>query len=124
MPTTPNICTDQNRIYISKGTYDSYGDLTTLQIKTLLANHGPLMVGVWVNDGFQSYASGIYTGCPTGTNDAINHAVLLIGYDANDNWIIKNQWDTTWGEAGFMKLSITNDCKMGQNIFKLIFEQP
>ncbi len=48
----------------------------------------------------------------------------MIGYDGDNNWIIKNQWDVSWGEAGFMKLSITNDCKMGQNIFKLKFDQP
>lgn len=55
------------------------------------------MVGVLANVGFQSYASGIYSGCPAGTSTQINHAVLLIGYDGDNNWIIKNQWDTTWG---------------------------
>jgi len=45
-----------------------------------------------------SYSSGVY-GCPTSfaTSYAnINHAVLLVGYDMNGNWIIiKNQWDAT-----------------------------
>jgi C1A family cysteine protease len=82
------------------------------------------MVGVWVDSGFQSYSSGIYSGCPIGTDDPINHAVLLIGYDGSDNWIIKNQWDDTWGESGFMRISIANDCKISQYIYKMTFSQP
>ncbi len=41
------------------------------------------------------YKSGIFTGCATSTSDdTLNHAVVIVGYDANGNYIIKNSWGT------------------------------
>ena len=124
-PDTPGICTENERIFIGKGMVNEHIELTTLQIKSLLANHGPLMAGIWSSsDGFLNYASGIFSGC---TNDApysIDHAVLLIGYDGNDNWIIKNSWGTSWGENGFMRVSIANDCQMSFYVYSMKFLQP
>jgi len=58
-----------------------------------------------------SYKSGIIdlTGC-TGSN----HAVLLVGYkwDSATNtpyWIIKNSWDTWWGEQGYIRVRVKDD---------------
>jgi len=70
------------------------------------------MVGVYANSGFQNYAGGVYSGCPSYAANYINHAVLLYGYDSNGNWLIKNQWGTFWGNNGYMVLSSTSDCGM------------
>lgn len=43
--------------------------------------------------GWDTYASGILS---CGQWDVIDHAVLLVGYDAS-SWIIKNSWGDTWG---------------------------
>ena len=37
----------------------------------------------------------------------LNHAVLLVGFDYDDNgmyWIIQNSWGTDWGDKGFCKI--------------------
>lgn len=69
-----------------------------------------MMVGLYANYGFMSYASGTYSGCPSYSSYYINHAVLLYGWNANGDWLIKNQWGTSWGMKGYMVLSSTYDC--------------
>ena len=68
------------------------------------------MVGIYANTGFNNYKSGVYTGCPSNAASSINHAVTIYGWDANGNWLIKNEWGTNWGMSGFMVLSNTYDC--------------
>ena len=69
---------------------------------------GPINVGL---DGgqtpFQSYRGGILT---CNTNWQLNHLVLLIGWTTNGDWIIKNSWGTSWGEAGYAVISKDFNC--------------
>ncbi|KAH7575799.1 hypothetical protein JRO89_XS02G0222700 [Xanthoceras sorbifolium] len=37
-------------------------------------------------------------------SNAGSHGELLVGYDANRNWTIKNSWGTNWGEEGYYRL--------------------
>ena len=44
----------------------------------------------------------------------LDHAVTLIGYGMDSKtgkefWLIRNQWDTTWGEEGYGRLWINGD---------------
>ena len=55
-PTTVGICNDTNRIFLGQGTVNLYSGLSNDQIKTLLVNYGPMMVGVYADYGFMSYA--------------------------------------------------------------------
>jgi len=38
----------------------------------------------------------------------MNHAVTLVGYGSDealgDYWIIRNHWNTKWGENGYMRI--------------------
>lgn len=110
-PKTNGICTERNRIFLGSGTINLYyKTLTSTEIKTLLYVYGPIMVGVYANNGWYSYNSGTYSGCPSNSLSLINHAVLLYGWDSSGNWLIRNQWGSSWGQGGNMVISNTNDC--------------
>lgn len=68
----------------------------------LVAKYGAVVTGLngEAGGGIQSYSSGIFTGC---SNNAINHAVTVVGYGPN-YWIVKNSWGTGWGEQGYIKI--------------------
>ncbi|KAL3739926.1 hypothetical protein ACJRO7_021234 [Eucalyptus globulus] len=55
--------------------------------------------------GFQHYVGGIFEG-PCGVN--LNHAAVIVGYgttpDGVDYWLLRNSWDVTWGEEGYMRI--------------------
>lgn len=72
------------------------------------------MVGVYADNGWYSYSSGTYSGCPAGSANLINHAVLLYGWDSSGNWLLRNQWGTSWGQGGDMVLSSSLDCGMSR----------
>ncbi|MCX5785760.1 MAG: C1 family peptidase [Elusimicrobia bacterium] len=73
-------------------------------VKAALVKYGPLPTAFMVYEDFMHYKSGIYsytTGKKLG-----GHAVLLVGYnDAEQYFIVKNSWDTGWGENGFFKIA-------------------
>lgn len=71
--------------------------------------------------GVMDYKSGVYSGCPDWNTSVsmLNHAVLIVGMDANRNLIIKNSWGTKWGEKGFATISGTADCGLSRYIYLL-----
>jgi len=66
---------------------------------------------------FQSYSGGVITGSRCGTN--LDHGVLIVGYGEETisgkqvkYWLVKNSWDSTWGDGGYVKIErseSTND---------------
>jgi len=51
---------------------------------------------------WQTYTGGVITSS-SGCGTTIDHAVQVVGYNADGNyWIVRNSWDTTWGEAGYV----------------------
>ena len=60
----------------------------------------------------QTYSSGVLDSTECGTQKSmLNHAVLAVGYGTDEAtgleyWMIKNSWNTTWGDQGYMKLAI------------------
>lgn len=68
----------------------------------------PVVVSV-DSSGLRSYKGGVYDGQGCGnTLDDLHHDITLIGYGTDQNgvdyWLAKNQWGTTWGENGFVRL--------------------
>lgn len=77
-----------------------------------LISFAPIVVLMYANSAFMSYTTGTFTGCPTFASSvsSINHAVVIVGYDTNGNYIIKNSWGTTWGQNGYAVVSKDADC--------------
>ena len=80
------------------------------QMKAALAQQ-PLAVSIEADQfSFQTYQSGVLMASQCGTS--LDHAVLAVGYgttsDGQDYWLIKNSWNTTWGDQGYIKLAIVD----------------
>ena len=54
----------------------------------------PLTIGIAGNPMF-FYKRGIFNGCKE--NQILDHAVVLIAYEAGRGWKIKNSWGRSWG---------------------------
>lgn len=72
------------------------------QWRTWLATHGPIMAGLQV-DATWDHATATH-----GNLDAFQpgtvrggHAICVVGYTAQSRFIIRNSWNTTWGDHGF-----------------------
>ena len=75
---------------------------------------GPVNVAVSAgNDIWYNYKSGIVTeadNCPT----RVDHAVVAVGWGVEDDqeyYIVRNSWDTTWGDKGFIKIATASGKK-------------
>jgi cathepsin F len=77
------------------------------QMAAFLVANGPLSVAL--NAGLlMSYTSGIITD-PDNSCDGtqLDHAVLIVGYGTQSGtnfWIVKNSWNTDWGEQGYFRM--------------------
>lgn len=60
---------------------------------------------------WQFYSGGIYNSCDS-QSSVINHAVLLVGYQIDTYYKVKNSWGVEWGENGFMRIVVddTDSC--------------
>jgi C1A family cysteine protease len=85
-------------------TVTGWSKVTTMNArKHAIAANGPVIAGMRVYSDFYSYGSGVYKHA-TGAFEGL-HAVAVVGYDDRDDyWIVKNSWDTDWGEAGFVRM--------------------
>lgn len=72
--------------------------------KLAIADHGPVIAGMRVFSDFLSYKSGVYKHVTGGLEGL--HAVAVVGYDdAAGCWIVKNSWDSDWGENGYVRMA-------------------
>ena len=93
------------------------GDCLELK-RTLLQK--PVSVAITGTE-LQFYSEGVFDGCGV----ALNHAVLLIGYDETIGWKIKNSWGVNWGVLGFGWISEENNCRICEiAIVPTIAEEP
>ena len=60
---------------------------------------------------FQFYSDGVLDSSNRGTN--LDHAVLVVGKgtesDGTEYWRVKNSWNTSWGEQGYVRLAVTGN---------------
>lgn len=79
-----------------------------------VAKYGPASVCVNAST-WQYYKGGIVSAGCSGAWQALDHCVQLVGWSKNPGagqnyWTIRNQWGSSWGEQGYMRLA------MGGNI--------
>lgn len=93
-----------------------YGDSS---IKNAVMTHGALHTSMYMSGSY--YNVGDYTYYYNGTEDT-NHAVAIAGWDdtkvtagGTGAWLIKNSWDTTFGDNGYFWISYadTKACAYG-----------
>ena len=81
-------------------------------LKANLASYGPISIACDASE-WSSYAGGVFTSASCKSSSLrLDHAIQLIGYNEDGDtpyWIVRNSWDTTWGEEGMIYL------KMGEN---------
>ncbi|KAK0579958.1 hypothetical protein LWI29_033995 [Acer saccharum] len=82
---------------------DSY-NANKMHLKVFVTRQ-PISAYINTDGDFKQHTIGIYNG---NCRDSINHAVVIVGYGVNKYgtkyWILKNSWDTGWGERGYMRI--------------------
>jgi len=97
-------------------------DETTL-MPTFLVNVGPLSIALNA-DLLMDYSSGIVNPSTSADCDptSLDHAVLIVGYGTDSGsgqayWIVKNSWNTSWGENGYFRIAKgTNACGLANAV--------
>ena len=96
---------------VTVSTYTHVTENDVDQMKAGLAI-APLAVAIEADKMvFQTYKSGVMSSTKCGTN--LDHAVLAVGYGTDeasgmDYWLVKNSWNTVWGDEGYIKLQIVD----------------
>lgn len=89
--------------------YDFVIPSSVIDMKNSLSN-GPISIAVDANNiFFRFYRSGVID-IPNNYSRALNHAVVLTGYDYDEDgmyWIIQNSWGKDWGDNGFCRIRAT-----------------
>ncbi|XP_045478088.1 procathepsin L-like [Harmonia axyridis] len=84
-------------------------------LKQAIANKGPIAVAIDATLTLQRYSSGILNDNSCSSR-SLNHGVLAVGYGSSNGqsyFIVKNSWGSTWGEAGYFRLSMSRNNPCG-----------
>jgi len=92
-------------------------------VMAALVRKGPLAINVQANT-WSDYESGIFAGCSDMSNVDLDHVVQLVGYgwDGPEDaayWLVRNSWDATWGENGYIRLRRTEHNECGVDVSPL-----
>ena len=93
-------------------TVSDYTHVTENNVDQMKAglNIAPLAIAIEADKFcFQTYSSGVFDNTKCGTN--LDHAVLAVGYgteNGQEYWLVKNSWNTTWGDEGYIKIAIVD----------------
>jgi C1A family cysteine protease len=71
---------------------------TVEAIKTAILRYGSVFVTVAAGGSGWSGSRKEITGC---RNRSTNHIVNLVGWTADNKWVMNNSWGTSWGDKGF-----------------------
>jgi len=93
---------------------------SVIDISISLQN-GPICIAIDASSFyFQFYKEGVID-IPSNHSQNLNHAVLLVGIDKDENglhWIIQNSWGSKWGDNGFARIrAIDGDGVLLSNLY-------
>lgn len=105
------VMTDSGYALLKEGDEDA--------LKKVVAKFGPVSVAIDASPvTFQFYRKGVYKSkfCHS-DESSLDHAVLIVGYGTTDKgvdyWLVKNSWDTVWGDEGYIKMARNNNNMCG-----------
>ena len=87
--------------------------------KRVLQRFGAVDAAVLVDSDFSDYPGGIFQNTDTSVNHIVpynsstNHLISLVGWEDDPDgggmgyWILRNSWNTAWGEDGYMRIRYT-----------------
>ena len=81
-----------------------YGDCQAMRVAL---QKKPVSVAI-ASYRLQFYEQGVFNDC----NTQLDHAVIVVAYQAGKGWKIKNSWGNAWGEDGFAWLADGNSCSI------------
>jgi len=101
-------CEDKSQHKFEKLSLNSYKKIKSKdndELKYAVAKQ-PVSVGI-VGSDLLEYESGIVDQNSCKDNTALDHSVLIVGYDydeakGKEYWIVKNSWGPKWGVDGYM----------------------
>lgn len=82
------------------------------ELKRAICEYGPIASATEITDAFRAYIGGFFN---EGSQGTINHAVTITGWDDNaggtgvGGWLVKNSWDTDWGEDGYIWMAYSGN---------------
>ncbi len=82
-----------------------------------VASVGPVSIAIDAShQSFQFYSHGVYEE-PECSPLQLDHGVLVVGYgeeeDGSKYWLVKNSWNTSWGDMGYIKMAKDKDNMCG-----------
>jgi cysteine peptidase B len=102
-----------NEVAATVTNYNSIDGESGLYSQASTSSGGPVSVCVDASS-WQDYQGGVLTSC----GEDVDHCVQLTGYaqygSSSAYWIVRNSWDVTWGENGYIWIQIgQNLCEIG-----------